>query len=162
MQKRVLGGIFLLLFLGLGAFFYTLVTPKIDVKEDAASYESVKKPVVTPESTDRVWVKELAQKDAREFVYPVNELFMQIDQFGLKDAKGKKAKSFRLVIDRADRYSLFCIIQTLNSLHLPYMVIKEGKIPTIYLEDKSEKQLENVVYALEKYDIKSKIVEVWL
>lgn len=162
MQKRVLGGIFLLLFLGLGAFLYTLVTPKIDVKDDTASYESVKKPAVTPEPTERVWVKELAHKDAREFVYPVNELFMQIDQFGLKDAKGKKAKSFRLVIDRADRYSLFCIIQTLNSLHLPYMVIKEGKIPTIYLEDKSEKQLENVVYALEKYDIKSKIVEVWL
>jgi hypothetical protein len=162
MQKKVLGGIFLLLSLGLGAFFYSLLSQKIEVKEDTASYESPQQQLITPDTKERVWIKEMALKDAREFIFPVNELFMQIDQFGLKDGKGKKAKSFRLTIDRADRYSLFCIIQTLNSLHLPYMVIKEGKIPLIYLEDKSEKHLEDVVLELEKYDIKSKIVEVWL
>ena len=162
MQKKVLSGIFLLLFVGLSAFLYALMNQKVEVKEDTPSYESPKKPTITSDNQERVWIKEMAQKDAREFIFPVNELFMQIDQFGLKDSSGKKAKSFRLMIERADRYSLFCVIQTLNTLHLPYMVIKEGKTPTIYLEDKSEKQLQNVVLELEKYEIKSKIVEVWL
>lgn len=163
MQKKVLGGIFLLLFIGVGVFLYTLIHQRIDVKEDTTSYESPQKPLAPSDKNEqRVWIKEMANKDAREFIFPVNELFMQIDQFGLKDSNGKKAKTFRLVIDRADRYSLFCIVQTLTSLKLPYLVIKEGKIPIIYLEDKSEKHLENVVSELEKYEIKSKIVEVWL
>lgn len=162
MQKKVLGGVFLLLFIGLGFFLYKLLDQKVEIKDDTALYESPRKPTIKPDTQERIWIKEMAQKDAREFVFPVNELFMQIDQYGAKDSNGKKAKSFRLMIDRADRYSLFCIVQTLTALHLPYMVIKEGKIPIIYIEEKSDKQLERVVLELEKYDIKSKIVEVWL
>ena len=42
------------------------------------------------------------------------------------------------------------------------MVVKEDKAPFIYVQEKSEKGLDKVVAELEKYDIKSKIVEVWL
>ena len=162
MQKKVLGALFLLLFVGVGFFLTKLLHNEADVKVDDAKYESPKKPEIKQEIAQNVWIKEMAHKDAREFIFPVNELFMQIDAYGQKSASVGKLKSFRLVIDRADRYSLFCIIQTLNALHLPYMVIKEDKIPIIYIEEKSEKQLDKVVLELEKYDIKSKIVEVWL
>ncbi|MCD8478388.1 MAG: hypothetical protein LRY68_11350 [Sulfurospirillum sp.] len=27
----------------------------------------------------KMWIKEMAQKDSQEFIFPVNELFMQID-----------------------------------------------------------------------------------
>jgi len=160
MQKKVLGGVFLLLFIGLGVFLYKLLDQKIELHDDTASYESPQKQTIKPDVQNHMWIKAMAEKDTQEFTFPVNELLMQIDQFGIRDSNGKKAKSFRLMIDRADRYSLFCIIQTLTALHLPYMVVKEGKIPIIYIEEKSDRQLENVVIELEKYDIKSKIVEV--
>ena len=161
MQKKVLGGIFLLLSLGVGLFLYSLLHQQLAVNVETITYESPKKPEIKREVNEKVWIKEMAHHDAREFIFPVNELFMQLDSFGQKGSSGK-LKSFRLVIDRADRYSLFCIIQTLTSLHLPYMVVKEDKVPLIYIEEKSEKQLEKVVSELEKYDIKSKIDEVWL
>ncbi len=126
---------------------------------DIAKNQSPLPQEVKIESTDRVWVKELAQKDAREFIFPVNELFMQIDLHGIT---GEKVKSYRLVIDRIDRYSLFCVVQTLTSFNLSYMVVKEDKAPFIYVQEKNEKGLDKVVAELEKYDIKSKIVEVWL
>lgn len=162
MQKKVLGGLFVLLFVGVGFFLSKLLHQEVDVNVEVARYEPYKTQEIKQETSEKVWIKEMAHKDAREFIFPVNEFFMQIDAYGQKSGSTGKLKSFRLVIDRADRYSLFCIIQTLTSLRLPYMVIKEDKIPIIYIEEKSEKQLENVVLELEKYDIKSKIVEVWL
>ena len=162
MQKKVLGGLFLLLFIGVGFFLSKLLHQEVDVNVEVARYEPYKTQEIKQETSQKAWIKEMAHKDAREFVFPVNELFMQIDAFGQKSGGVGKVKSFRLVIDRADRYSLFCIIQTLTSLRLPYMVVKEDKVPLVYIEEKSEKQLENVVTELEKYDIKSKIVEVWL
>jgi len=162
MQKKVLGALFLLLFAGVGFLLTKLLHNGVDADVEVAKYESPKMPEIKQETSQNIWIKEMAHKDTREFVFPVNELFMQIDAYGQKGSSVGKLKSFRLVIDRADRYSLFCIVQTLTALHLPYMVIKEDKIPTIYIEEKSEKQLQNVVLELEKYDIKSKIVEVWL
>ena len=126
--------------------------------DDAKDRSSAPKEEQLP-TAEREWVKELAHKDAREFIFPVNELFMQIDLHGVN---GEKVKSYRLVIDRIDRYSLFCVVQTLSALRLSYMVVKEEKAPFIYVQEKSEKALEKVVVELEKYDIKSKIVEVWL
>lgn len=159
MQKKILGTLFIFLFMGLGLLLYKLLNQNIEVQMDIAKNQSPFPQEVKIESTDRVWVKELAQKDAREFIFPVNELFMQIDLHGIT---GEKVKSYRLVIDRIDRYSLFCVVQTLTSFNLSYMVVKEDKAPFIYVQEKSEKGLDKVVAELEKYDIKSKIVEVWL
>ena len=159
MQKKILGTLFIFLFMGLGLLLYKLLNQNIEVQMDIAKNQSPFPQEVKIESTDRVWVKELAQKDAREFIFPVNELFMQIDLHGIT---GEKVKSYRLVIDRIDRYSLFCVVQTLTSFNLSYMVVKEDKAPFIYVQEKNEKGLDKVVAELEKYDIKSKIVEVWL
>lgn len=132
---------------------------KIEIKEDFAKAESPTKIKITEEPKETIWIKEMAHKDSREFIFPVNELFMQID---LQGGDGGKVKSFRLVIDRADRYSLFCIVQTLSSMKLSYVVIKEDKIPIVFVQEKTMKALDRVVQELEKYDIKSKIIEVFL
>jgi len=159
MHKKILGTLFALLFAGMGLFMYKLLNQSIEVKMDVAKEQSSIPPAESPLSAQKEWVKELAHKDAREFIFPVNELFMQIDLHGIS---GDKVKTYRLVIDRIDRYSVFCVVQTLSALRLSYMVVKEEKAPFIYVQEKSEKALEKVVVELEKYDIKSKIVEVWL
>jgi hypothetical protein len=161
MQRKVLGTLFVLLFVGVGIFLSRLLYQEVEIHLDIPEYKSSTLPQINAPSSQKAWIKEMAQKDSQEFIFPVNELFMQIDL--VKELGGNgKMKSFRLVIDKADRYSLFCIIQTLTSLHLPYMVIKEDKAPIVFVEEKSMKKLESVVLELEKYDIKSKIVEVWL
>ncbi|MBP6497710.1 MAG: hypothetical protein KA253_03455 [Campylobacteraceae bacterium] len=159
MQKKILGIFFLILFLSISFLLYKLLNQKIEIKEDFAKVESPTKIKITEEPKETVWIKEMAHKDSREFIFPVNELFMQID---LQGGNGDKVKSFRLVIDRADRYSLFCIVQTLSSMKLSYVVIKEDKIPIVFVQEKTMKALDRVVQELEKYDIKSKIIEVFL
>ena len=159
MQKKILGIFFLVLFLSISFFLYKLVNQKIEIKEDFAKVESPTQVKITQEPKETIWIKEMAHKDSREFILPVNELFMQID---LQGGDGGKVKSFRLVIDRADRYSLFCIVQTLSSMRLSYVVIKENKVPIVFVQEKSLEALDRVIQALEKYDIKSKIIEVFL
>jgi len=159
MHKKILGTLFVLLFVGLSLFLYKLLNQNVEVKMDVAKDQSSAPKEEQFIPSQREWVKELAHKDAREFIFPVNELFMQIDLHGVN---GEKVKSYRLVIDRIDRYSLFCVVQTLSALRLSYMVVKEEKAPFIYVQEKNEKALEKVIVELEKYDIKSKIVEVWL
>jgi hypothetical protein len=145
--------------MGVGFLLYKLLNQGVEVKMEQAKDRSIAPREIAKESSERAWVKELAQKESRSFVYPVNELFMQID---LQGPVAGKVKSFRLVIDRLDRYSLFCIVQTLTSFNLSYMIVKEEKAPLIYVQEKNEKALEKVLRELEKYDIKSKIVEVLL
>lgn len=159
MQKKILGIFFLILFLSISFLLYKLLNQKIEIKEDFAKVESPTKIKIPSEPKETIWIKEMAHKDSREFIFPVNELFMQID---LQGGDGGKVKSFRLVIDRADRYSLFCIVQTLSSMKLSYVVIKEDKIPIVFVQEKTMKALDRVVQELEKYDIKSKIIEVFL
>ena len=108
---------------------------------------------------NKTWSKALAVVNEIKFSFPVNELYMQID---LKKYITPKVKSYRLVIDRADRYSLFCIVQTLSQMNLPYVVEKRDEVPTIYVGSKTQSLLGSVIEKLKDYDIESKIVEVWL
>lgn len=152
----------MLLFFGVSGVLYNLLHHNIEPQLEVSEYSPPKQDLIKQEKNSKAWIEDMAQKNAREFIFPVNELFMQIDSFGEKKDGMVKLKTFRLVIDKLDRYSLFCIIQTLTSLHMPYMVVKDEKSPMIYIEEKNEKLLDKVLVELEKYDIKSKIVEVWL
>lgn len=84
---------------------------------------------------------------------------MQID---LKKYVPPKVKFFRLIVDKTDRYSLFCILQTLSSFNLPFVLEKESKYPNVYVTSKSKQSLIKIVSRLKEYDIESKIEEVWL
>jgi hypothetical protein len=159
MQKKILGGLFVLLLGGVSLLLYKLLNQSIEVKMDNAKIQSSTTLETKSDSTNSTWVKELAHQDTKEFMFPVNELLIQVDSPVVALAKGK---AYRLVIDKLDRYSLFCIVQTLTVLNVPYMIVKEEKIPLIYVQEKSITSLEPVLRELEKYDIKSKIVEVGL
>lgn len=157
MQKKILGTVFAILFLGVSFLLYKLLHQDIELQTESAEYLTPTKQPITQEAKQKPWIQEMAHKDSREFSFPVNELFMQIDLYG---PDGTKQKAFKLLIDRADRYSLFCLVQTLSALQLSFVVIKENKIPIVYVKDKNIKRLETAVQALEKYDIKSKITEI--
>lgn len=159
MQKKVTLALFALLVIALGWVLINLINEEnnsIQVDAEYLSPSQIKSEVTL---TNKTWAQELANSKESKFSFPVNELYMQID---LKQYVPPKVKSFRLVVDRADRYSLFCIVQTLSSLNLPFVLEKKNKIPVIHVSSKTEDSLKGVVQKLKDYDIESKIIEVWL
>jgi len=70
-----------------------------------------------------------------------------------------KVRSFKLVIQNMDRYSLFCVMQTLQSFNLPFVITRDKMLPSIYIGSSSEKKLKNIEKKLKKYDIDSKVIE---
>ncbi len=159
MQKKVTIALFVLLIIVLGVVLFSLLDDEGNSVQIDSEYlsPSLKKSEKTLQ--DRTWAELLANSKESKFSFPVNELYMQID---LKKYIPPKIKSYRLVVDRADRYSIFCIVQTLSQMDLPYVVEKRDSKPTIYVGSKTENSLKSVVKKLKDYDIESKIVEVWL
>lgn len=159
MQKKILIALFTLLLLGVGWVLASLLSHEDSQARMNYEYLSPSENIEVDKIQKNSWAKDLANPQAAKFSFPVNELFMQID---LKKYVPPKVRFFRVVIDRADRYSLFCIVQTLSSMNLPYVVQTEGKAPTVYVSSKEKAPLGQVVEKLKEYDIESKIIEVWL
>lgn len=159
MQKKVTIALFSLLIIVLGTVLVNLLNEDTSSVNIDAQYLSPLLKKSEEPLKNRTWSEALAVSKDTKFSFPVNELYMQID---LKKYIPPKVKSYRLVVDRADRYSLFCIVQTLSQMNLPYVVEKKDRTPTIYVGSKTQNSLESVVKKLKDYDIESKIVEVWL
>ena len=159
MQKKVTLALFAILIVILGLVLNNLLSEDNNSVQIDAKYLSPSQIKSEEIPKNKTWSQELANAKDSKFSFPVNELYMQID---LKSYIPPKVKSFELVVDRADRYSLFCIVQTLSSMDLPFVVDKKNKIPVIHVSSKTESYLKGVVKKLKEYDIESKIVEVWL
>jgi len=159
MQKKVTIALFALLVVALGMVLSNLLNEETSSVHIDAKYLSPSQKKSEEILKSKTWSQALASTNETKFSFPVNELYMQID---LKKYIPPKVKSYRLVVDRADRYSLFCIVQTLSQMNLPYVVEKRDKVPTIYVGSKTQNSLSSIVEKLKDYDIESKIVEVWL
>jgi len=159
MQKKVTLALFVLLIISLSWFLINLLSEDNSNVQIDAKYLSPSQIKSEETLKNKTWTQELANSKESKFSFPVNELYMQID---LKKYVPPKVKSFRLVVDRADRYSLFCIVQTLSSMNLPYVVDKKNKVPIIHVSSKTKDSLKSVIQKLKDYDIESKIIEVWL
>ncbi len=159
MQKKVTIALFALLIVALSMVLLNLLNEEVSSVQIDAQYLSPSQKKSEEVKKERTWSQSLAGAKETKFSFPVNELYMQID---LKKYIPPKVKSYRLIVDRADRYSLFCIVQTLSQMNLPYVVEKKDKTPIIFVGSKTKNSLKSVVSRLKDYDIESKIVEVWL
>jgi len=159
MQKKVTLALFTLLIIMLGVVLYSLLNEEESEVLISDSYLSPSSKIKKEDMKARGWTENLAGASKTNFSYPVNELFMQID---LKTYVPPKTKSYRLVVDKADRYSIFCIVQTLSSMNLPFVLEKRDRVPVVYVGSKTKDKLLHVVKKLKDYDIESKIIEVWL
>ncbi len=160
MQKKVTVALFVLIVFVLGMVLISLLNNENDAVQIDAQYLSPSQKNIS-ENTLKVktWSQALAGSSETRFTFPVNELYMKID---LRAYIAPKTKSYRLVVDRADRYSLFCIVQTLSQMDMPFIIEKQNKIPIVYVGSKTQNELKKVIEKLRYYDIESKIEEVWL
>jgi hypothetical protein len=159
MQKKILGVFFTLLFVGIIGILYNFFNYADEAIVETKKYISPidQQNKINPPTSS--WIKGLAKSNKNRYEYPVNELFMQID---LHKYIPPKVKSYKLVISNIDRYSVFCVVQTLSNLNLPFVLSKDKNTPNISISSSSEKKLKKVTNRLKQYDIQSKIVEEWL
>lgn len=159
MQKKVLIACFITLIGVMAGVFVGLFSFANDEVAQSIQYDPPKKQTTPEKLVVQSWADKMAKTSSRDFFLPVNELFIQLD---LRDAEAPKERFFQLLIDRTDRYSQFCIVQTLSSYALPYVFVKDKEEQSIYVNTKTKEALVNVVEKLKEYDIESTIKEVWL
>ncbi len=156
MQKKILIVFFISLFLGVIGVLYSFLnytdTEFIETKEYLSPLDKKEK----RKSFAKSWIDSLVKSKKNTYLYPVNRLFIHID---LQKYIPPKVRSFKLVIQNMDRYSLFCVMQTLQSFNLPFVITKDKMLPSIYIGSSSEKKLKNIEKKLKKYDIDSKVIE---
>ncbi len=159
MQKKILVVFFIVLFFGVVGVLYSFFNYTEDEIIETKEYLS---PIDKEEKTQNLgksWINNLVKNKNSTYLYPVNELYMHID---LQKYIPPKVKSYRLIIQNIDRYSLFCVMQTLQGFKLPFVVTKQKTAPVIYMGSANKKRLLVIERELAKYGINSKIVEKWM
>jgi|GEM_PF-631591 len=162
MQKKMLGVFFTLLLVGVFVMLYHFFN---DTDNEVIEYKQYPSPIKEKKKTGttKLWIDNLAKSSTLQYSYPINELFMQVDlQKKLpRNEKSKiiKPKSYKLVIGDIDQYSIFCVVQTLSNLNVPFVLSKDGLVPEISIVNADNKKLKKIVKVLNTYQIKSKIIE---
>ena len=158
MQKKVLITLFAVLLFGLIGIIYNFFNYSDHDIVRSKEYLSPLEKKQKKQSLSKSWIESLVKNKKSSYQYPVNELFMHID---LQRYIPPKTKSYQLMIQNVDRYSLFCVMQILQDFKIPFVISKQGTIQSIYMGSNNNKKLEKIGKELMRYDISSKITEVW-
>ena len=105
------------------------------------------------------WINELATMKKKDYVLPVNEIFIEYNRPKIEKPK---ITAYELLIDKNDIYSMFCLMQTLRSSEVDFTVVKDGAKSQIFLNTQDSKLLQNIILQLRVYDIHSSVREVKL
>ena len=105
------------------------------------------------------WINELATIKKKDYVLPVNEIFIEYNRPKIEKPK---ITASELMIDKNDIYSMFCLMQTLRSSEVDFTVVKDGAKSQIFLNTQDSKLLQNIILQLRVYDIHSSVREVKL
>ncbi len=105
------------------------------------------------------WINELATIKKKDYVLPVNEIFIEYNRPKIEKPK---ITAYELLIDKNDIYSMFCLMQTLRNSEVDFTVVKDGAKSQIFLNTQDSKLLQNIILQLRVYDIHSSVREVKL
>ena len=105
------------------------------------------------------WINELATIKKKDYVLPVNEIFIEYNRPKIEKLK---ITAYELMIDKNDIYSMFCLMQTLRSSEVDFTVVKDGAKSQIFLNTQDSKLIQNIILQLRVYDIHSSVREVKL
>ena len=105
------------------------------------------------------WINELATIKKKDYVLPVNEIFIEYNRPKIEKPK---ITAYELMIDKNDIYSMFCLMQTLRNSEVDFTVVKDGAKSQIFLNTQDSKLLQNIILQLRVYDIHSSVREVKL
>lgn len=137
-----------LIFVILGSLLYlfkALQIPKTN--ESSPNYT----PVYADYKRETSWLDKVGSRS--KYIPPSNLIYIKVDD------KIDVTKSLKIVIDRCDAYSIFCVTRVVKELDIGATILKNGDIGIIYLASENKNLANQIIENLKRYNIHSKIKE---
>lgn len=160
MGRRTLLSVVVLLFVILGLVgAYLVKFASVNFSQTTEKNMTNEQNITKNTAGSENWINELATIKKKDYVLPVNEIFIEYNRPKIEKPK---ITAYELLIDKNDIYSMFCLMQTLRSSEVDFTVVKDGAKSQIFLNTQDSKLLQNIILQLRVYDIHSSVREVKL
>ena len=160
MGRRTLLLVVVLLFVILGLVgIYLVKFASVNFSQTTEKNITSEQNITKNTAGSKNWINELATIKKKDYVLPVNEIFIEYNRPKIEKPK---ITAYELLIDKNDIYSMFCLMQTLRSSEVDFTVVKDGAKSQIFLNTQDSKLLQNIILQLRVYDIHSSVREVKL
>ncbi|QPH92276.1 hypothetical protein [Campylobacter concisus] len=160
MGRRTLLSVVVLLFVMLGLVgVYLVKFASVNFSQTTEKNITSEQNITKNTAGSENWINELATIKKKDYVLPVNEIFIEYNRPKIEKPK---ITAYELLIDKNDIYSMFCLMQTLRNSEVDFTVVKDGAKSQIFLNTQDSKLLQNIILQLRVYDIHSSVREVKL
>ena len=160
MGRRTLLLVVVLLFVMLGLFgVYLVKFASVNFSQTTEKNITSEQNITKNTAGSENWINELATIKKKDYVLPVNEIFIEYNRPKIEKPK---ITAYELLIDKNDIYSMFCLMQTLRNSEVDFTVVRDGAKSQIFLNTQDSRLLQNIILQLRVYDIHSSVREVKL
>ena len=160
MGRRTLLLVVVLLFVMLGLVgIYLVKFASVNFSQTTEKNITSEQNITKNTASSENWINELATIKKKDYVLPVNEIFIEYNRPKIEKPK---ITAYELLIDKNDIYSMFCLMQTLRNSEVDFTVVKDGAKSQIFLNTQDSRLLQNIILQLRVYDIHSSVREVKL
>ncbi|WP_158335697.1 hypothetical protein [Campylobacter concisus] len=160
MGRRTLLLVVVLLFVMLGLIgIYLVKFASVNFSQTTEKNITSEQNITKNTAGSENWINELATIKKKDYVLPVNEIFIEYNRPKIEKPK---ITAYELLIDKNDIYSMFCLIQTLRNSEVDFTVVRDGAKSQIFLNTQDSRLLQNIILQLRVYDIHSSVREVKL
>ena len=160
MGRRTLLSVVVLLFVMLGLVgVYLVKFASVNFSQTTEKNITSEQNITKNTAGSENWINELATIKKKDYVLPVNEIFIEYNRPKIEKPK---ITAYELMIDKNDIYSMFCLMQTLRNSEFDFTVVRDGAKSQIFLNTQDSRLLQNIILQLRVYDIHSSVREVKL
>ena len=160
MGRRTLLSVVVLLFVILGLVgVYLVKFASVNFSQTTEKNITNEQNITKNTAGSENWINELATIKKKDYVLPVNEIFIEYNRPKIEKPK---ITAYELMIDKNDIYSMFCLMQTLRNSEVDFTVVRDGAKSQIFLNTQDSRLLQNIILQLRVYDIHSSVREVKL
>ena len=160
MGRRTLLLVVVLLFVMLGLVgVYLVKFASVNFSQTTEKNITNEQNITKNTAGSETWINELATIKNKDYVLPVNEIFIEYNRPKIEKPK---ITAYELMIDKNDIYSMFCLMQTLRNSEVDFTVVRDGAKSQIFLNTQDSRLLQNIILQLRVYDIHSSVREVKL
>ena len=160
MGRRTLLSVVVLLFVILGLVgVYLVKFASVNFSQTPENNITNEQNITKNTAGSENWINELATIKKKDYVLPVNEIFIEYNRPKIEKPK---ITAYELLIDKNDIYSMFCLMQTLRNSEVDFTVVRDGAKSQIFLNTQDSRLLQNIILQLRVYDIHSSVREVKL
>ena len=160
MGRRTLLSVVVLLFVMLGLVgVYLVKFASVNFSQTTEKNMTSEQNITKNTAGSENWINELATIKKKDYVLPVNEIFIEYNRPKIEKPK---ITAYELMIDKNDIYSMFCLMQTLRNSEVDFTVVRDGAKSQIFLNTQDSRLLQNIILQLRVYDIHSSVREVKL